>query len=641
MHIKLVHIQNYHCIFNEKLELGNLTSILGVNGAGKSTFLRAISLFYSSNPTITVDDFFNGDTSKNIVVSITYTNMSSKAKEQFAKYSRNDELTVEMVINWKDGKKEIKYHGSHLQNQDFNDIYHATKTTARELYNGLRKEEGYKDMPDCRNYDEVIAALQEWEKNNPEKCIYQRDDGSFFGFKEIGRSYLLNYSKFLFISAVRDASQDTLEGKGSVITELMDLVIRGSLSNRDELVKFKAQTQEKYEQLLQPVNIHELNTLSDKLTKTLQVFIPDSGIDLNWQPLEQLNIPMPKARISLVEDGFSTKVEMTGHGLQRALIFTILQHLALAQHSVNQPTTIDEFNDEFEIPSFIIAIEEPELYQHPNRQRHFGSVLRKLANGDLPGIVNDIQIVCATHSPLFVDISYFEEIRIIRKTSMENFPMASRVSQAQRDQIISEMKKLNPSYTDKKLQVAMESTISTLVNEGFFADVVVIVEGESDQIAIFEVAKIKNINLEAKDVSVIHVDSKSSMIVPSLVFSSLGIPTYLVWDMDANIEDETNKKDNKQLFNFLDYELTPDKDLIENRFAVFYNNREFTMEEEVGGDLFNSIKKECKRELGIDKLKKITVLKKFIQLAYKNNKPLISIEQIVENILNMRNKLAR
>lgn len=525
MRIKSVHIENYHCILNQTLVLDNLTILVGANGAGKSTFLRAIDLFYSPSPTVTADDFYSGDLSKKVVISLTYADMSDKAKERFAKYLRDDELTVDMVITWSNDKPIVSYHGSRLQNPDFAPIYTASKsnkTEARNVYNELRGQEEYEDLPTARNYDEVQVALQAWEEENTEKCQRLRDDGQFFGFKEVGRGYLFNHSQFLFISAVRDASQDSAEGKGSVITRLMDLVVRNALASREELTKFKTEAQEQYEQLLSPENLSELGNLRDQLTRTLKTFVPNAGIDLEWQPLEQLNIPMPKANVGLVEDGYRTKVEMTGHGLQRAFIFTMLQHLALAQRPVRQPSDAIEQEAELEIPSFIIAIEEPELYQHPNRQRHFGRVLRKLANGDLPGVVNDIQIVCATHSPLFVDVSHFDEIRIIRKelTGDKSLPKTSRVFHARYQDIVSRMRIIqnDPHYSVEKLKTLMPQLMSPFINEGFFADVAVIVEGETDRTVILEVADYNKHDLEGMGIGIIPTGGKGNIIIPAVIF---------------------------------------------------------------------------------------------------------------------------
>ena len=94
MRIKSVRIQNYRSCLDDKVDLDDLTILVGANGAGKSTILRALDLFYSPSPVITSDDFFGRDTSREIVISVSYTALSDTALERFAKYVHNNELTV-------------------------------------------------------------------------------------------------------------------------------------------------------------------------------------------------------------------------------------------------------------------------------------------------------------------------------------------------------------------------------------------------------------------------------------------------------------------------------------------------------------------------------------------------------------------
>ncbi|MDX1993684.1 MAG: ATP-dependent endonuclease [bacterium] len=639
MRIKAVHIENFRCILDETLEFDNLTMLLGANGAGKSTFLRAIDLFYSPSPTVTADDFFAGDTSTPIVISITYSNLSDKAKDRFTKYLSDDALTVDMVITWNE-KPEASYHGTHLQNPDFEHIYSAAKvnkTEARSLYTKLREEEKYQELPNARKYEEVLEGLQTWEEANPDKCERRRDDGQFFGFRAVGRSYLFDYSRFLFISAVRDASQDAVEGKNSIITRLMDLVVRNALASREELTKFKAEAQRQYEELLKPEHLTELSTLREQLTNTLKTFVPNAAIDLEWQQLEQLNIPMPKANVGLVEDGYKTKVEMTGHGLQRAFIFTLLQHLALAQRE--QPVQQDQSAEnevQFEVPSFMIAIEEPELYQHPNRQRYFGRVLRKLANGDLSGVVDDIQLVCATHSPLFVDPLHFDEVRIIRKQQLdEGLPKTAKCYHARYDDVAKQMGEIKGDfrYTVDRLRATMPQMMSPFINEGFFADVVVIVEGESDRAILLEVSNQLTIDLESMGISIVPTIGKGNLVIPAVIFRSLNIPTYLLWDCD-------DANDNAALFAFVDTKQTNrNSDMIQPHFTAFHKNREHTMTTEVGHNLIKKLINKCKSELGSDDIKRPLVIKMLIELIYQDGGSLSSIEKIINHIVEMRMRL--
>ena len=59
MIIEAVNIKNFRSILDETLQCENLTVLVGANGAGKSSFLRGLELFYSAVPKITTEDFYN------------------------------------------------------------------------------------------------------------------------------------------------------------------------------------------------------------------------------------------------------------------------------------------------------------------------------------------------------------------------------------------------------------------------------------------------------------------------------------------------------------------------------------------------------------------------------------------------------
>ncbi len=133
----------------------------------------------------------------------------------------------------------------------------------------------------------------------------------------------------------------------------------------------------------------ELRALADAMTGTLKAYVPDASVNLDWLSTEGFEIPMPKAEVKLVEDGYASTVGHIGHGLQRVFILTILQHLAVAQaprlEGVDEQQTeagvISEPESEdvkkqwgLKMPNLILGIEEPELDQHPNRQRHLSKI---------------------------------------------------------------------------------------------------------------------------------------------------------------------------------------------------------------------------------------------------------------------------
>ena len=76
MLIESIRVQNFRSILNETLSFDALTALVGPNGAGKSNFLRALVLFYSPSARIDIEDFYNSDSTTEIVISITFAGLS-------------------------------------------------------------------------------------------------------------------------------------------------------------------------------------------------------------------------------------------------------------------------------------------------------------------------------------------------------------------------------------------------------------------------------------------------------------------------------------------------------------------------------------------------------------------------------------
>ena len=109
MIIKSIHIKHFRCIFDEILNCEPLTAIVGANGAGKSSFLRALELFYSSSPHISLEDYYNNDINEDIEIGVIFTELGESAKEQFAAYLDGEELAVTRVLSMREGKYQPNF----------------------------------------------------------------------------------------------------------------------------------------------------------------------------------------------------------------------------------------------------------------------------------------------------------------------------------------------------------------------------------------------------------------------------------------------------------------------------------------------------------------------------------------------------
>ena len=650
MIIKTIHVKNFRSVFDDRIDCDNLTVLVGRNGTGKSSFLRAMEMFYDPKAAVSAEDFYAEDTSKDIEIAVTFTDLGTQEKSLFAPYLDGNDLTVVRVFTLS-GKKSGTYHGMRLQNADFTPVRNAGgKREILAQYKEMREQSTYSALPVVRNADEALEAMRQWETANSSSCTKQRDDGQFFGFTEVGNGYLGRHTRFIPIPAVRDASGDATEGKGSCVTELMDLVVRRTLSSRKEFVKLKDDTQKQYREIMDPAKLTELSGLQTQLSETLRYYAPEANVSMEWAKLVDIDFPLPKVEVKLHEDGYKSSVQRTGHGLQRAFILTMLQHLVAAKGV--ETATEEGFASEAEIPEqgepqlpcLVLAIEEPELYQHPSRQRHMAAVLLKLSQGAIPGVAKKTQVLYSTHSPLFVGLDRFEQIRLLRKTDhAAGKPRVTKAVKAELGAVAEELwtagGKQGSKFTANTLRPRLQAVMTPWVNEGFFADVAVLVEGEDDRAAILGVAVSMGHNFDSDGISVIPCMGKNNLDRPLVIFRRLGIPVYVIWDGD-NGETDAKPEDNHRLLRLVGQS---DEDWpcgVKDSHACFKVKLEASLEEEIGKDLFDRLLADTQGELGIpkkkDALKNPVVLQRIVEKAAADRKTSATLKGIVEKIIALK-----
>ena len=653
MFIREVHIQNYRSILDETMACDSLTALVGRNGAGKSTFLSALELFYDHTASVTQEDFYAEDVTQDIEIAVTFEGLTAESKELFAPYIDNDTLTVVRVFDEPQSKRTGTYHGVRLQNPDFQPIRQAGgNREATKIYNELRSKPKYDKLPPVRAAEAARMALADWEDQNPDQCSRIRDDGQFFGFTQVAQGYLGRFTKFIHIPAVRDAQADVTERRGSCVTEIMDLVVRNLLANRKDFTTFKESTQAAYRTIMNAENLTELTSLEQSLSATLNSYVPDASILLRWSQFDDIHIPMPQAQVRLRENDYESSVDRSGHGLQRALIVTMLQHLVAARESDSIPADQDTGDDsttasrDSHLPSLVLAIEEPELYQHPSRQRHLASVLLKLASGLIPGVAERTQVLYTTHSPLFVGLDHFAKIRVLRKAaSTIGRPKVSRLAKADLEEVAEELWVANGSegsrFTAATLRPRLQAIMTPWMSEGFFADTVVLVEGEDDRAAILGVANSMNCDFDSQGITVIPCFGKNNIDRPLVIFRQLGIPVYVVWDGDHGSDDATPES-NRYLLRLLDRRDEDWPDFVGGSGACFKVNLEKSLEDEVGKDLFDQLLVSAQQQLGIRKrsqaLKNAAVIEHIIEKANESDQSSGSLERIVGSITALNAK---
>ena len=290
----------------------------------------------------------------------------------------------------------------------------------------------------------------------------------------------------------------------------------------------------------------------------------------------EIEMPMPELKEIFgavkiyANDGERTTIEAKGHGLQRSMIFTILRAYAEFSH-------IKKVGDKAEERTTLFAVEEPEIYLHPQLPRTFMSVFRKIASGT-------DQIIYTTHSNLFVDITYFDEICIIRREKDEDVYI-SYPAQLTMGKMIEDIKvRKRIEVSEESMRELYSNVFNQIINEGFFGDKVIIVEGPSEQYSLPIYANMMSYDLDRNNVSIIHGDGKGQMDRLLRIFNGFKIPTFLLFDGDKDSENSNSKRETLELLNLLDSPISDIKNLqttIESNYAVLENKLEDTLRKEI------------------------------------------------------------
>lgn len=650
MIVQRVDVRNFRSLFDASIACDQLTALVGRNGAGKSSFLHALELFYQPGARVSPKDFYDEDTTQDIEIAVTFHNLTAEEAASFESYVEDGRLEVIRVVSHDAGTKSGLYHGMRPQNPDFEAVRTAGgKRDITAAYNELRANEKYAGLPSARAADKALEALQQWEGEHSEQCVQSRDDGRFFRFTGGGDGDLSRYTEFVRIPAVRDAADDATEGRGSGVTEIMDRVVRNALATRDDVVTFKDQTQVRYQEILDPDKLTELVDLESQLNKTLQYYAPDSRVSLNWIDLPEIEIPLPEAQIGLQEDGYESDVQRTGHGLQRAFILILLQHLVAARRS-GQPVEEDaEVGDkgggrvEPTLPTLVLAIEEPELYQHPTRQRFMAAVLLELAHGSIPGVATSTQVIYTTHSPLFVGLDRFDQIRLFRKERRHadkprtTVVIAADLNKAAEDLWILDGQR-NEKYTARTLRARMQAVMTPWMNEGFFADLVVLVEGDGDHAVVLAAAESMGVDLNSLGIAVVPCRGKRNMDRPTIAFRNLGIETYLVWDNDKDGK-QAKPHENRRLLRLMGAAEDNWPDGVWATHACLNGNLETVLRRELSEELFDELVDRIRGELRMkrkDAKKHPYVLGRIVYEANKIDRSSATLKAIIERLVNRR-----
>ena len=662
MILKSAHIKNFRSVRDVSVTFESQTAILGGNGTGKSTVLKALERFYGSSTSVALDDFFGRNVDEPIEIALTFKDFSPEEIELFGSRISQNAMTVVRVFEARGGRNSGNYYGLTTGHAAFQTIRRTDGATPqRTAYTALRESDTvYSTLQNVRRADEIEGQLSAWELANPQLCESIRDDGQFLGFTNVAKGSLRKATSFVFIPAVRDAAIDAFDGKGSAIARLMELVVRNAIQKRNEIQAFQTRISQQYRELTNPDNLTELGDLAETLSNTLKTLYDDTRVQLTWKPSPDFEVPMPTAQVALQDAGFDAPVEMQGNGLQRAFILTLLQHLAMATvlRDVEAPQVeaegiLGQVTADIPvvpmIPGLILAIEEPELYQHPTKQRHFAKVLSLLSDGTLPGVATKTQVIFASHSPYFICLDRFDQVRLARRLPHETSGHKEcHIREAELSEVVQMLEEAHQAtpgiWSTESLKSKLHIVTPELA-EGFFADAVLLVEGESDKSALRAAASSREIDLEALGIAVLQVGGKNNLDRPAAIFRALNIPVFIVWDCDrkvTGIEGEACNRALQRLMGSQSEAIVGAGSRLEANFACFDGNLESMLRAELGTDAYDVALVAMQEQFGVtkreDAIKAAPVMRGVLSRLSSSGITSQSLNSIVDRVIALKSQ---
>ncbi len=503
MYLSRLYVENYRSI--KKIDLvfrKGKNIIVGKNNSGKSNIIKAIDLILGdSSPTwnksdnITKNDFYQGNTDNEIFI------WCELAKEDREELELSDVKGAFFKIKDK-YTQVVKKINVNLSNKD-----NIFELCSEEGQARLDSNEFKKEWVGTKQY--CTTGFQD-ELNDKEVFAFAfkaKKEGNFFN-KEMVFLYKKRSELDWFFAINANLRNELLQS--AIIPSFRDPKDQLRIANYTWYGKLlKACVKEEDSDLNEAFG--KVKEASDKLFKELQekiccektkIAFPNTKICFQFNPESKQDLF--KNALIYVDDGFNSRLDEKGSGIQSALIISLFDYyIRNIAHTSGS----------------LLAIEEPEIYLHPHGRRVISDRLDSFLDD------NKNQVIITTHSPEFI-CSPHENINIIIvKKEVET-------------------KAKNFDFSEQKTKQVL---IKKQNAEMFFADAVILTEG-ADKYILESIAEYigktihvkigeeyKNIGknwLNDYNISIINCGGKMEFWKYVKIFNDLEIPWIIISDFD-------------------------------------------------------------------------------------------------------------
>lgn len=522
MRICQLTIHNYRSIRHLELCCESLTVLLGANNHGKSNILSAIEFALNSGDKPNAGDFFSfrsGTEDQDLWVELTFDELTDRERKTWKRYILpGDLIRIRKSASLKEsGGSETFYAG---YAREFSQWWlrpdAIEKLTSKDEYeNSPLKEYPTKGKISKKAVEEAQSKYIEIHKDEIELGDPRLEVSPLFGVKTVAAGLL---PEFYLIPAVRDLTEETKIKSTSLFGRLLSRAIK-EMAEKDP--RFSTLITH-MKSLVDTLNRAEAGGKGDRpaqltsLEGSLDEELKGWGVSVEIEVLPPAIDKIFEMGTNLhLDDGVRTLAEQKGHGLQRAVLFALMR--AWAKSLLPRPDEAEALETKARVASdtIIFAVEEPELFLHPQAQRRLAKALEEIAG--TPGH----QVFLCSHSTHFVDLEHYKRVAIAYKPTAEE---GTKVRQC--------LKELfeGADLEDRKKRFHMAKWINPDRGEIFFAKRVVFVEGETETTMIPYLAE--RLGVFDPEVSVIDCGSKHNLPLYVSIANAFEIPFIVVHDQD-------------------------------------------------------------------------------------------------------------
>jgi len=516
-------ITNFRCLDQLTINLSDYASLIGPNNAGKSSILAAIQQFLQfAKPS--PSDWKNGEEQAPLILEGTF--------EDLTDWERRTQGVSGLVY---DNKIQIRITNTLINPGEASESIQQTVEayTCDEEFDGYSDKWG--DLADDikeRAAADGITSLRSNDSKERVKAIIRehfpdritRSDPRWSDDSiSINAALKQALPQDQLIPAVRDATDDAKPASTTSFGRLLKNILLPAITDCDEYRELLAAVDTLHGKL-QGDNggIEAINKLSEDLSGRVSSLFPATvSMALTTPNAEKFVGGSTTLRIN---DGVDTPIHQQGHGVQRALVFALLEYLATHEAASGENAR-----------STVLLFEEPELYLHPHVMRRLRDALQAISQK------TGWQVIVTTHSPFLVNVADDPQSLIILQRPDPACP--PRPQQLDQDPF-----QLADDATDERSKLRAVLDFDPSVCEAFFAKRAVLVEGPSE-IAVLQQMEdvIESIGLDeihARDTTVISCDGKLTIRPIARLLDAFEIPIRIIHDEDRHEKSDQELAEN-------------------------------------------------------------------------------------------------